>query len=402
VPIYQYTARNDEGQLISERLAYRDETSLRHHLRKNNLFVLEVAERQQSRLQITRRVRLGDLVIMTRQLRTMIQAGMPLVSGLEALADQSTNPRLGEVLTAVARAVSSGRSLAATLGDYPQIFPELLVTLIQSGETSGRLPEALQEASRQLELQLEVRQKLITALMYPSFTLLATAGTLTAMMLWIVPVFAGIYKDLNATLPAPTQFLVQLSDVLVHQSWIVIVTLIALILALRRAYKTPEGRYRLDAFKLKVPLFGSIFRKSAAANVTGSLAGLLDSGVPLIQAMQASSRVCGNAVMAQSVRTAADHVEIGRRLSDELERTEQFQLMAVRMISMAEETGSLPEVLRQISASYIEEVEYSIRRIMTIIEPVLILCVGAVVGFILVALYYPIFNLGNAFLHSSQ
>jgi type IV pilus assembly protein PilC len=401
VPIFQYTARNDDGQLIREKQAFRDEISLRHHLRKNNLFVLEIAERRRARIRIDRSIRLGDLVIMTRQLRTMIQAGMPLVSGLEALADQSTNPRLGEVLTEVERAVSSGRSLASTLGDYPQVFPELLITLIQSGEISGRLPEALLEASRQLELQLEVRQKLITALMYPAFTLLATIATLTAMILWIVPVFAGIYKDLNATLPAPTLMLVEISDVLAHRSWIVILTLIALIVALKRFNKTPEGRIKIDAFKLKIPLFGAIYRKSAAANVTGSLAGLLESGVPLIQAMHACSRVCGNAVMAESVRTAADNVETGRRLSDELERTEQFQIMVIRMISMAEETGSLPDVMRQISASYIEEVEYSIRRIMTIIEPVMILCVGAVIGFMLVALYYPIFNLGNAFMHSA-
>jgi len=318
MPVYQYTARDDEGQLISDKLAFRDEIALRHHLRKNNLFVLEVAERRQNRMQISRKVRLGDLVIMTRQLRTMIQAGMPLVSGLEALSEQSTNPRLSEVLNEVTHAVSAGRSLASAMGDYPAVFPELLVTLVQSGEISGRLPEALQEASRQLELQLEVRQKLITALMYPSVTLIATAGTLTAMMLWIVPVFAGIYKDLNAKLPAPTQMRVDLSDILVHQSWIVILILIAFGIALQRYNKTPEGRYRLDGIKLKVPLFGAIFRKSAAASVTGSLAGLLESGVPLIQAMQACSRVCGNAVMAQAVRTAAENVETGRRLSDEL------------------------------------------------------------------------------------
>ncbi len=401
MPIYQFTARNDDGQLIREKLAFRDEIALRHHLRKNNLFVLEVAERRRNYMQISRKVRLGDLIIMTRQLRTMIVAGMPIVSGVEALAGQSTNPRLSDILTEVGRSVSSGRSLTSTLGDYPEVFPEMLITLIQSGEMSGRLPEALQEASRQLELQMEVRQKLITALMYPAFTLLATIATLTAMILWIVPIFADIYKDLNATLPAPTQMLVDISDVLAHRSWIVILTLIALAVALRRFYKTPEGRFRIDAIKLKIPLFGAIFRKSAAANVTGSLAGLLDSGVPLLQAMHACSRVCGNAVMAESVRSAAGHVETGRRLSDELERTEQFPLMVIRMISMAEETGSLPEVLRQISTSYIEEVEYSIRRIMTIIEPALILCVGAVIGFMLVALYYPIFNIGNAFLHSA-
>jgi type IV pilus assembly protein PilC len=401
MPVYQYTARNEEGGLVSETIAFRDEIALRHHLRKNNLFVLQVAERRQARVMFRRKVRLGDLVIMTRQLRTMIQAGMPLVTGLEALAEQSTNPRLTEILVEVGRAVASGRSLASTLEDYPREFPELLVTLVRSGELGGRLPESLQEASRQLELQMEIRQKLISALRYPAFTLLATMGTLTAMILWIVPVFAGIYKDLHATLPPPTLFLVWLSETLASNTWIALLILIAAVIAIRRYNKTPEGRMKIDALKLKIPLMGALFRKSASANLTGSLAGLLDSGLPLIQALQTSSRVCGNAVLAQSVVTAAENVSVGRRLSDELERSQQFPLMVYRMIGMAEEVGTLPEVLRQISAAYIEEVEYAIRRIMTIIEPIMILCVGGIVGFVLVALYYPIFNLGNVFLAGS-
>jgi type IV pilus assembly protein PilC len=398
VPVYQYTARNDEGHLVSETIAFRDELALRHHLRKNNLFVLKIAERRRMRIGFRRGVRLGDLVIMARQLRTMIHAGMPLVTGLEALAEQATNPRLAEVLTEIGQSVASGRSLGSVMADYPTIFPELLVTLVRSGEEGGRLPESLQEASRQLELQMEVRQKLISALIYPAFTLLATMVTLTAMMVWIVPVFAEIYKDLHATLPAPTLFLVWLSDVLVHDSWIVLLILIAAFVALRRFYRTPEGRLKIDGFKLKIPLFGGLFRKSASANLTGSLSGLLDSGVPLIQALQIGANVCGNAVMAVAIRRAAHNVSLGRRLSDEIELSDQFPLMVYRMIGVAEDVGSLPEVLRQISASYIEEVEYTIRRIMTVIEPIMVLCVGGIVGFVLVCLYYPIFNLGNVFL----
>ncbi|HLV79793.1 MAG TPA: type II secretion system F family protein, partial [Chthonomonadaceae bacterium] len=256
MPVFQYTARNDEGELITERIAYRDEIGLRHYLRKNNLFVLQVAERRRARIAIQRKVRLGDLIITTRQLRTMIQAGMPLVSGLEALAEQATNLYLADILAEVARSVGSGRSLGAALTDYPQVFPELLITLVQSGETGGRLPDALREASRQLEMQMEVRQKVLSALMYPAFTLMATFATLAAMLLFIVPVFKQIYDELHATLPAPTLLLVYVSDFLVHYSWIALLIMVTLLVALRRYYLTPEGRLTMDAIKLKIPLLG--------------------------------------------------------------------------------------------------------------------------------------------------
>jgi type IV pilus assembly protein PilC len=245
---------------------------------------------------------------------------------------------------------------------------------------------------------MEIRQKIISALMYPSFTLLATIATLAAMLLFIVPVFKDIYKDLNATLPAPTLLLISVSDFLVSYAWIVILVLSALLVALRRYYLTPEGRLAIDAIKLKIPLLGVLFRKSASANLTGSLAGLLDSGLPLIEALQTSSRVCGNEVMAQAIRSVALHVTQGRRLSDEMERTEQFPLMVVRMMAIAEDIGTLPDVLKEIAASYIEEVEYTIRRILMLVEPCMVLFVAGIVGCVLVALYYPIFNLGNVFL----
>ncbi len=402
MPLYIYRARNEAGQLVAESVAFRDEPALRQHLRKNGLFVLEVAERKSLfRFNIARKVRLGDLVIMCRQLRTMINTGMPLVSGIEALAEQSTNPRLAEVMAEVARSVSTGRTLAISLEDYPRVFPEMFIMLVRAGEEGGRLPETLQELSRQLELQMEIRQKLVTALIYPVFTLFATAGTLAAMMIFIVPVFKQIYKDLNATLPTITNLLVAMSDAVVSFGWVFVLVIMTLLVALRRYNATPEGRMRLDQLRLKIPMVGNLYRKSASANLTGTLAGLLDSGVPLINALQTSSRVCGNEVMAASARTAAQNVSIGRRLSDELEMSEQFPIMVVRMIAIAETSGNLPEVLRHISASYIEEVEYAVRRIMTVIEPVMVMCVGGVVGFVLVALYMPIFNMGNVFLAGS-
>ncbi len=398
MPTFEYTARNTTGQLVSDAITYSDEVALRQYLRSNDLYVLEVREKRHKRTGTRRGVGLADIILFTRHLRTMLMAGMPLLNALEALAEQSGSARLSEVIDSIARSVATGKPLATAMGQYPNIFPELLITMTHAGEESGRLPDTLQEASRQLELQMEIRQKLISALMYPAFTLFATVLTVTAMLVFIVPVFANIYRELKAPLPAITQLLIRISDVLVHQGWIVLLFLIAGLAALRRYYKTPEGRLHIDQIKLKIPMVGNLVRKSSSANLTSSLAGLLDSGVPLIQALQTASRACGNEVMAESARAAAHNLALGRRLSSELERGGHFPPMVVRMVAMAEEVGAMPEVLRQVAAGYIEEVEYAIRRVMTIIEPIMVLSVGAIVGFVLVAMYYPIFNMGNVFL----
>lgn len=397
MPVFQYSARTDAGQLVSEVVAFNSEIALREYLRDNNLYVVEVAEQRRAGIRIRRRVGLGDLVIMTRQLRTMINAGMPLVSGLEALAEQSPNPALSEVLEQIGRSVGHGVSLAAALEQYPHIFPPMLIALVRAGEEGGRLPETLQEAGRQLELQAEIRQKLISALVYPVFTLVATIGTVVFMLVWVVPTFAAIYKELNAQLPPITMSVVWASHAVVHYGWLVLLLIGGGIFALRRFYETEEGRLRIDGIKLKIPLFGQIFLKSAAASLTGSLAGLVDSGVPLIQALETSGNACGNAVISEAATRAAKNVVLGRRLSDELEISGQFPLMVTRMIAISEEVGTLPMVLREIAQSYIAEVEHAIRRILTIIEPVVILCVGFVVGYVLLALYYPIFLLADTF-----
>jgi len=399
MPTFEYTARTATGQLVSETVNYSDELALRQWLRSNDLFVVEVREKKtRTSGRKGGRVGLGEIILFTRHLRTMILAGMPLISALEALAEQTGSARLRDVLLDITKSVATGKKLASSMARYPNVFPELLVTMTAAGEEGGRLPDTLREASRQLELQMEIRQKLISAMMYPAFTLTATVLTVTAMLVWIVPVFANIYRELKAPLPAITLTLIGISDFVVQKGWLILLVLIAGIVALRRYYKTPEGRMHIDAIKLKLPLLGNLVRKSASANLTSSLAGLLDSGVPLIQALQTASRVCGNEVMAEAARTAAHNLALGRRLSSELEKSGHFPPMVVRMIAMAEEVGAMPEVLRQVAAGYIEEVEYAIRRVMTVIEPIMVLCVGGVVGFVLVAMYYPIFNMGNVFM----
>ncbi|MFM7321642.1 MAG: type II secretion system F family protein [Armatimonadota bacterium] len=395
MPTFRYTARDSAGRLVQDTLVVNDPVSLRATLRASDLYLVKYAETRR-RGGARGRIKVQDMLVMTRQLRTMVQAGMPLVTGLETLSTQSNNLRLREVMAQVTRSVSGGRSLADSMEEQKGVFPEILLTLVRSGEEGGRLPESLREAAHQIDLQLQVRQKVVNASIYPVFTLVATFGVLVAMLVWIVPVFGNIYKELKTDLPAPTQMLIDLSALLRKYSLIFLLALGGAILLFLKWAATADGRLVIDRFKLRIPLLNDLFIKAAVAGLAGSLAGLLESGVPLIQGLRSAAAVSGNQVLADSVNQAAIGVSSGRRLSDELERTGYFPRMVVGMISISEDVGTLPEVLRQVAEAYQEELEHALRRIVAVMEPAMILFAGAIVGFVLVALYYPIFMLPNA------
>lgn len=396
MPVFSYRARDAQGQLVDDTLTYETEAALREFLRGRNLFVIDVREARRGRN--TRAVRTGDLIVTVRQLRTMLNAGMPLVQGLDALAQQTTDGNLEEVLKQIARSVRHGASLGDAFGDHPGVFPPLLIALIRSGELGGRLPDTLQEAARQLEQQLEIRQKVINALAYPMFTLGATVLTVLFMLVFVVPVFKQIYRDLKAPLPVVTQLLVDIANALLTYGWLMALGVAALGMWGARYARSPKGRLQVDRFKLRVPLFGVLFLKSASANFTGSLAGLLESGLPLAKALSAAGDVCGNSAIGDVAKDAASRVMTGRTLSDALGETEILPLLVVKMIAVGEQVGTLPHVLREVNSSYLVEVDYTMKRLLGLIEPIMVLLVAMIVGFVLVALYYPIFNLGNAFL----
>jgi type IV pilus assembly protein PilC len=392
MPRYRYSARDSNGRLVEDILVVDSTSELRSRLRRDGLFL--VSHRVERRSAVRRgRVGIPEVLMLVRQLRTMVQAGMPLVSGLETLSEQLPNPVLRSAMAEISRGVSSGRTLADSMSDHRGVFPEILLTLVRSGEEGGRLPESLREAGRQIELSMAIRQKVVNASIYPLFTLGATFAVLTAMLIWIVPVFAGIYKDLGTDLPGPTQILVNMSNFL-RQFLIPFALLVAgAVWGFRRYSATPDGRLRIDGIKLRIPLLSELITKAAVAGLAGSLSGLLESGVPLIQALRSAAAVCGNRVLADAVSGASTGIAEGRRFSEELGESGYFPRMVVGMISISEEVGTLPEVLRQISESYQEEVEQTLRRIVALMEPTMILFAGGVVGFVLVALYFPIFML---------
>lgn len=396
MPVYTYRARDGQGQLVDESISFESEPALREHLRARNLFVVDVKE-DRSRWKL-RRVPLSELVVMIRQLRTLLNAGMPLVQGLDALAQQSTHATLREVLGQIARSVRHGSGLGDAFADHDWVFPPLLIALVRSGELGGRLPETLQESARQLEQQMEVRQKVVNALAYPAFTLAATCLTVVFMLVFVVPVFDQIYRDLKAPLPTVTRMLVDIANLLIRYGWLMAIGAVLGGMWLSRWARQPAGRRRLDTWRLKLPMFGPLFLKSASARLTGSLAGLLDSGLPLSKALIASADVCGNVIIGDLARDAAGRVMTGRSLSQALDETGTLPLLVVRMVAVGEQVGTLPQVLREVNSAYIVDVDYTMRRVLALVEPIMVLLVAVIVGFVLVALYYPIFNLGNVFL----
>ena len=393
MPLFDYRARDAQGQVIDATQMFDSEDSLREHLRANRLFVVDV--RPTRRPGLRRGVPVNDLIVFTRQLRMMTRAGMPLVLGLDALSKQSTHPMLRQVIGQVGRSVRNGASLSESMSYYPWVFPPMLVAFVRSGEEGGRLPETLHEAARQLEQQSEIRQKVVNAMAYPVFTLVATIGTVLFMLLFVVPVFERIYRELKTPLPAVTLALVTIANTLLHYGWAVLVLAIGGVIMLRRYGDTPAGRMAIDGWKLRLPLVGGVFQRAACANLTTSLAGLLESGVPLSQALVTSARVCGNEVFAEAARQASKSVLIGRRLSDALDDSGRMPPVVIGMLSISEQVGSLPTVLREIGHGYLTEVDYSIKRLLSLTEPLMVLLVSVIIGFVLIALYFPIFNLGN-------
>ena len=397
MPRYRYSARDSTGRLVEDVVVVDNYPSLRSELRKDGLYLVSYIEERRGGVG-RGKVKTAEILVLARQLRTMVQAGMPLVSGLETLSEQLPGAVLRAVMADVARSVAGGKTLADALEQHRNVFPEILLTLVRSGEEGGRLPECLQEASKQIELSMQIRQKVVNASIYPIFTLVATFGVLAAMLIWIVPVFAGIYSELDSDLPGPTKVLIVASGFL-RKYFLPCAAAFAIGIALfRRWAATSPGRHRVDGWKLRVPLLSDLITKAAVAGLCGSLAGLLESGVPLIQALRSAAGVCGNRVLSDAVAGTASGISQGRRFSDELAQTGRFPRMVVGMVAISEDVGTLPEVLRQIADAYQEEVELSLRRLVSLMEPAMILIAGGVVGFVLVALYFPIFMLPNAFL----
>jgi type IV pilus assembly protein PilC len=336
------------------------------------------------------------LVVFTRQLATMIDAGLPLVQSLEILSAQEPDPRFQRVLTAVKMQVESGSTFADALKRHPKVFDDLFVNLVAAGEMGGILDTILNRLATYTEKAMKLRAKVKSAMKYP-LTVLVVAVGITIGLLWkVVPTFAGMFKSMGrAELPVLTQFMVALSNRTVEYLPYVFATIFGLVYGFRTIYRTQKGRLFLDGALLKAPIFGDLARKAGVAKFTRTLGTLISSGVPILDSLEIVARTAGNRVIENGVMYTRAKISEGRSIAGPLQETSVFPKMVVQMIGVGESTGALDVMLVKIADFYDEEVEQAVEAVTALIEPLIMVVLGGIIGFVLIAMYLPIFSMAD-------
>lgn len=341
-------------------------------------------------------VGLGTLVLFTGQLAAMLGGGLHLVRILTSLAGETTNQKFRKVLMSVRDSVTGGTSFADALGQFPYVFDKLYVSVVRAGELSGSLPGVLDTLTVYLEKTANLRRKVRGAIAYPSVILFVSLSVVFIMIVKIVPIFENVYARANATLPAPTRTLIWVSGLVRYYTVTVILLVLLAAAGVYLALQTSQGRRLFDRVKLGFPMFGQLVRKAIMARVCRTLAVLLNSGIPLIEAMETVSRVAGNRVIEGALTDATRRMRDGGTIAATLRETGQFPVMIIQLVATGEESGTLPTMLGRAAVYYEQQVDNSVATLSTLIEPVMIVIMGAIAGAVIFALYLPIFTLGQA------
>jgi type IV pilus assembly protein PilC len=397
MPSYAYIARETaSGREIHSTVEAASEQAAVAALLNRNLLVVSIQEKIYKRGK-TRggKVSLADLVVFTRQLATMVDAGIAIVQSLQALAEQSPNKVMRDVIRDVCTRVESGESFSEALRKHPKAFSNLYVSMVAAGEKGGLLAEILARLATYLESSARIRRKVKTAMMYPIVVSTAAIGITIFLLVKVIPVFKDVYQSFGAKLPAPTQFIISLSDLMRHYLPLFLIGLGALIYGWFYFIKTGSGRDFWDSYRIKLPIFGPIAHKICLVRFTRTFASLIRSGVPILEVLQIVSQTVGNTTIEKAIKAAASDIERGESIADALGKHPVFPSMIIRMIKAGEQTGNIDNMLERVSDFLDEEVETTLTGLMALIEPLLIVILGVLIGGMVVCMYLPIFNLGN-------
>jgi type IV pilus assembly protein PilC len=395
---YTYKVRNRQGSLLAGEIAADNRDLVLSRLREQGLIPLEVKVKSQGmkreiKLLSRKKIKLKSLAVFSRQFATMINSGLPLLRALSILEQQTESKELARVIGVVRLDVEQGSSLSEALTKHPKAFPKLYVAMCKAGEAGGVLDSVLLRLADTLEREVTLRQKIKSAMAYPVVVLVIVVVILSAMLLFLVPQFKELFSSLGGTLPVPTRILLAVSEVFKKYLHFVVLAVFAMVFLFRRWKKTPRGRHAVDRFKLKVPVFGPLFHKTALSRFARTLGALSRSGVPLLQSLDIVAETVQNEIVADAVRDLQESVKEGEGLAGPLSRQEVFPPMIVQMLAVGEETGALDTMLEKIADFYDDEISATVDALTALIEPILIVVVGGTVGLIVISLYLPMFKL---------
>jgi type IV pilus assembly protein PilC len=398
--VYVWKGKNRYGDSVGgERVASSVEEVTRL-LQKEQIQVVNVtAKRMGFTIPFLKRekVKLKELAIYSRQLSVLIDAELPLIQSLNILSEQAKNKYFKRVINTVREDVEAGSTLNQAKRKFPKAFDDLYCNLIASGEQSGSLDIMLRRLSEYIEKTVKLRSKVKQAMIYP-VAIVAFAIIVAIFLLWkVIPVFAAIFMDLGAPLPALTAFIVGLSHFVQKYILFIFIAIIGLIIGFRYFRRTKQGRWMTDRWILKIPLFGELLRKVAISRITRTLSTLVSGGVPMLEALKITSSTANNVLLETAVMNARQAVSEGKSLTDSLKETGHFPFMLTQMVSVGEATGTLDEMLTKLADFYDDEVDASVSALLSIMEPVLMIGVGGLVGSLVISMYLPIFSLMQAF-----
>jgi type IV pilus assembly protein PilC len=398
VRTYTYTAKNTAGgELVSSDVQAENEQAAAKLLMGQGLFPITIDEQKEKgaggSISFLNRVSTKDRVLFTRQLSTLINAGLPLIQSLRTATEQVSNKTFQEIMKKVIASVEGGSSLSAAFGEFPKVFNQIYVALVAAGETSGTLDKALERLANQQEKDAAIASKIRGALIYPFIVLGVVIAVVIFMLTTLLPQVSSLYKDLKKTLPISTRILVSISNVITHFWWLVIILLVGLGYGLMQYIKSEPGRYQWDGLKLHIPIFGPLFRKVYMARFARTLSTLLASGIPMLEGLAIVEKAVSNAVVAQAIQRIIDKVRSGKALSESILAEPSFIPLVGQMSKIGEESGALDDMLGRVASFYESEVDTAVQNLSTIIEPVLMVFLGLVVGGVIVAVLLPVYGL---------
>lgn len=397
MPTYTYKARNDSGQEFSASVKAKNREEIMTKLRRQGLVLLDMQEKKALwEFQLGKpkeKIKLDELVIFTRQLSTMISAGIPLLESLEILQEQQENLGFARVLGDIVDRVRSGSDFSASLGEHPKLFPKIYVSMVKAGEASGQLDVILTRLAEYQEATAKLLREIKSAMTYPVISLILILGITAFLLIFIIPRFKEIFDGLGIDLPAITTILLAISFFLREQALLLVGIVIAIFFALKTYAKTSAGKWQIDWLKLKMPIFGSLFQKVAISRFARTFSTLIKSGVPILGALEIVAATSGNKIIEEAVQSSMSNVRQGEPLAEPLAQYWVFPPMVTRMIAIGERAGALEALLEKISEFYDQQVSATVDSLTSLIEPLMIGTMGFIVGSIVLAVFLPIFKL---------
>lgn len=400
MPIYQYKGVNSYGEKRKGKIEAPSEAAAHAQLKKMRITTSVLKEAPKDIFEnisfLQPKVTGKDVVIFTRQLSTMIDAGLPLVQSLEILASQQENPSFKKVLVSCKNDVETGSTIAESMKKFPDIFDNLFCNMIDAGEVGGILDTILSRLAAYMEKNMILVKKVKGAMTYPTICLGISFLVMAVMLIFVVPVFQKMFADFGSALPLPTQMVVDMSDFAKHNFLYILGGMWVVFYLIKKYYKTEKGHINIDKFMLVAPIVGPLLRRVAVAKFTRTLGTMLTSGVPILDALNVVAKTAGNKVIEIAVFRVTDAISEGRALAEPLEETGVFPSMVVQMINVGESTGALDTMLGKIADFYDEEVDQAVENLTAAIEPLMMVFLGGMIGGLVIAMYLPIFSMAGA------